>query len=227
MADMVLDNIKAVIVDLDDTLYSEKEFVFSGFKAVSSYLQKTGIVKIELFDFMWNCFESGKSGKIFNDALKSENLEPEKELVASLVEVYRLHKPNISPFPDAIPFLEKLYNKKMLGLLTDGYLTVQKNKVNALGIEKYFDIIVYTDELGRNFWKPHKAGYEKIMNELSVSGKECLYVGDNPVKDFYSAKKLGWKTIRIKRPGGVYCDKEAATEKFAADDVLENLRQII
>jgi len=227
MADMVLDNIKAVIVDLDDTLYSEKEFVFSGFKAVSSYLQEESIVKKDLFDFMWNCFACGKSGEIFNDALKSENIEPEKGLVASLVEVYRSHKPDISPYPDAIPFLENLYNKKMLGLLTDGYLNVQKKKVNALGIEKYFDIIVYTDELGRNFWKPHKAGYEKIMNKLSISGKECLYVGDNPVKDFFSAKKLGWKTLQIKRPGGVYSNKKAATEMFAADDVLENLHQII
>jgi putative hydrolase of the HAD superfamily len=223
---MDLDNIKAVIIDLDDTLYSEEEFVYSGFRAVSLYLQQAGLVKNDPYDLMLQNFKKGNRTEIFNEALKSENIEPKKELVSSLLDVYRSHKPDISLFTDAVFFLDRIHGQKKLGLLTDGYLNVQKNKVAALGIEHFFDIIVFTDEMGRNFWKPHQAGYEKIMNTLGVTGNECIYIGDNPTKDFFSANKLGWKTVQIKRPKGVYSSKEPLNEEFAANTVLENLNQL-
>jgi len=219
---MFLDNIKAVIIDLDDTLYPEEEFVYSGFKAVSLYLQQTGLVKKDLYGLMLQNFKKGNRTEIFNEILKSENIEPKKELINSLIDVYRSHKPDISLFTDAVSFLDRIHGQKKLGLLTDGYLNVQQNKVAALGIEHFFDIIVYTDEMGRDFWKPHQAGYEKIMNNLSVIGNECIYIGDNPTKDFFSANKLGWKTIQIKRPGGVYSCKEELNEEFAENSVLES-----
>jgi putative hydrolase of the HAD superfamily len=223
---MFLDNIKAVIIDLDDTLYPEEAFVYSGFKAVSLYLQQAGLVKNDPYDLMLQNFKNGNRTEIFNETLKSENIEPKKELVKSLIDVYRSHKPDISLFTDAVSFLDRIHGKKKLGLLTDGYLNVQKSKVAALGIEHFFDIIVYTDEMGRDFWKPHPAGYEKIMNKLGVTGNECIYISDNPVKDFFSANKLGWETVQIKRPKGVYRSKEAQNEDFAANSVLENLNQL-
>jgi putative hydrolase of the HAD superfamily len=223
---MFLDNIKAVIIDLDDTLYPEEEFIYSGFKAVSLYLQQKGIVKKDLYSLMLQNFKSGNRTEIFNEALKSENIEPKEELVNSLIKMYRSHKPDISLFTDAVFFLDRIHGQKKLGLLTDGYLNVQKNKVAALGIEHLFNIIVYTDEMGRDFWKPHQAGYEKIMNKLIVTGNECIYIGDNPVKDFFGANKLGWETVQIKRPKGVYSSKEPLSEDFAANSVLEDLSQL-
>jgi putative hydrolase of the HAD superfamily len=223
---MFLDNIKAVVIDLDDTLYPEEEFVYSGFRAVSIYLKQAGFVKKDLYGLMLQNFKNGNRTEIFNETLKSEKIEPKEELINSLVEIYRSHKPDISLFTDAVSFLDRIHGKKKLGLLTDGYLNVQKNKVAALGIEHFFDIIVFTDEMGRNFWKPHQAGYEKIMNALGVTGNECIYIGDNPTKDFFSANKLGWKTVRIKRPGGVYSSKEALNEEFAANRVLEDLSRL-
>ena len=224
---MNLDGIKAVILDLDDTLYPEKDFVYSGFKAVARYLKQTGLVKKDLYGLMLQNFKNGNRTNTFNETLKLENIEPQEELINSLVKVYRSHKPDISLFSDAVFFLERIHNKKKLGLLTDGYLNVQKNKVAALGIEHFFDIIIYTDEMGRAFWKPHKAGYEKIMNTLGVTGKECIYIADNPSKDFFSANKLGWKTVRIKRPEGVYSIKEELNEEFAANRVLEDLSLLL
>lgn len=223
---MNLDNIKAVIIDLDDTLYSEEEYVYSGFRAVSFYLQQKGLVKKDLYGLMLTKFKEGNRTEIFNEILKAEDIEPKKELISSLLDVYRSHKPEISLFTDAAAFIDRIHGKKLLGLLTDGYLNVQKNKVAALGIEHFFDLIVYTDEMGREFWKPHQAGYEKIMNTLDVTGNECIYIGDNPTKDFFSANKLGWKTVQIKRPGGVYSSKEAANEDFAATIVLKDLNPL-
>jgi putative hydrolase of the HAD superfamily len=42
------------------------------------------------------------------------------------------------------------------------------------------------------------------MQLLSCKGKECVYVADNPLKDFITANKLGWMTVQICREGGEY-----------------------
>ena len=33
---------------------------------------------------------------------------------------------------------------------------------------------------------------------------ECVYVADNPTKDFAAPRALGWHTVRIRRPGGLH-----------------------
>jgi len=44
---------------------------------------------------------------------------------------------------------------------------------------------------------------------LGVPPRACIYVADNPAKDFIAPNALGWGTVFIKRPGGIYADREA------------------
>jgi len=45
-----------------------------------------------------------------------------------------------------------------------------------------------------------------MARHLGVPPHRCVYVADNLDKDFVAPNALGWLTIRIARPGGVYCD---------------------
>ena len=65
------------------------------------------------------------------------------------------------------------------------------------------------------------------MDDLGLYGKECLYIGDNPKKDFYGARKLGWKTVHVKRTGGVYTDEAAAGAEWEADFEIKDLGELI
>ncbi len=78
------DKIKGVIFDLDDILYSEKEYVKIGFKAVSNYLGGG------YEDKLWQYFEAGKPAidELLND-LGGETTE------VTALKVYRRHKPKI------------------------------------------------------------------------------------------------------------------------------------
>ena len=60
-----------VVFDLDDTLYDEKTFVYSGLTEVSKWISlKSNFEQSEIFDYMVNdLLESGR-GKIFNNALE-------------------------------------------------------------------------------------------------------------------------------------------------------------
>ena len=202
---------KAVIFDLDDTLVSETDYARSGYRAVSSYLSgkrfpvKDGDLIYREFISLFN--EDHK--KVFNRFLINHGLPDSRDRVMELVEVYRNHLPDIAYYEDVKPLLLKLGEMGIKkGILSDGYAVTQRQKIKALKAEEDFDIIVLTDELGREAWKPSPKGFELIEERLSLKPAEILYVGDNPEKDFYLSVTAGIRTARIIREEGVYSSRE-------------------
>jgi putative hydrolase of the HAD superfamily len=47
------------------------------------------------------------------------------------------------------------------------------------------------------------------MTHFAMEPEECVYVGDNPAKDFFPALQLGWKTVRYRAPDGIYSSHQA------------------
>jgi putative hydrolase of the HAD superfamily len=216
-----------LVFDLDDTLYAEREFVLSGFAAVDRWLQeKRGIVGFA--PEATRVFAAGKRGRIFDEVLGNLGIGDTAELVPKLVEIYRAHKPQLTLFAEARWAIERFREHFKLGLITDGYAETQRNKVAALGIGKLFDCIVFTDDLGRENWKPSPMAFRLMMNRLGVEGHECVYVGDNPVKDFLAPNELGWLTVLISRDGGEYgkAGGEMDTPLHKANKTIGSLREL-
>lgn len=219
--------IRAAIFDLDDTLYLERDYVHSGYRAVAGCL-KTRIPESRLFDFLWSRFQRGQAAGAF-EALSAEfslNLSPAE--IAQLVKVYREHRPTIEPIPGMAELLSRLHPEFVLGLLADGFLPAQRLKLEALGLERFFDAIVFTEELGRDKWKPSPAGFELMMERIgnrdlgfgirvpktdidslkpetrNPNPASFAYISDNPSKDFLAPNRLGWRTIQWLYPGQVH-----------------------
>ncbi len=220
-----LTNIQLVAFDLDDTLYPEIEFVKSGFNAVALYLRNRFELKVDVYSTLWDLFFEGERRETFNKTLQILGLDYTEGRVKSLVQLYRTHVPIITLYPDARDILETLYGRMKLGLITDGYLEVQKNKVRALQVETYFDRCIFTDEKGKEAWKPSPWGYQKMMEHFSLRGEQCVYVGDNSLKDFAGAKSLGWKTFKIMRDNGLYSDI-VVDEHHEADYIIRKLTEL-
>ena len=221
-----LNNVEAIIFDLDDTLYPEKEFVMSGFQTVVKYLSKEYKLKqSKIFNILKTDFEKGIRGKNFNLLLEKLNL-PKKEL-KKLITLYRNHKPQIKLYSDAKKILKCFVkNKKIkLGLISDGPIKTQRNKLRALNIDNIFDVITLSDSIGKRYRKPHQILFEIILKKLKIKPNKAIYVADNPQKDFIGAKRVGLLTIRIKRKNGVYSHIKE-TKKNKADLALTNLLQI-
>ena len=198
--------VTAVIFDLDDTLYDEIEYCKSGFWAVAEFLADSlkSIDAERIFKALWVQFTSGNRRNVFNAALDELSIPYDSKLIDELVRVYRCHVPQITLPADSRDILCQLRDKYMLGLITDGFLPAQRLKVQALGIEKYFRCIIYTEELGRDFWKPSPAGFEKILRILNAEPKNIVYVADNEKKDFIAPNKLGFFTVQLKRPARLH-----------------------
>ncbi|MDR3572613.1 MAG: HAD family hydrolase [Anaerolineaceae bacterium] len=195
--------IKALVFDLDDTLFPEHQFVLSGFSAVSAWVEKRYDSK-GFLGLTWQLFVEGCRGRLFDVSLERMGIVPDATLIQTLLRIYREHVPIISLYEDAKWALDYLRGSRQLGIITDGYLATQKNKVASLQIGEMFDAIIYSDEFGRDNWKPSRVPYIKAMEQLGCNGAECAYIGDNLTKDFIAAKQLGWQAIHIIRPDGEY-----------------------
>ena len=217
--------IKAIVFDMDDTLYSEKDYVYSGFKQLDHWVLKE-FGKQGFLLKAWNCFCTHRSHNIFNQVLHELQIPYDQNVINHMVNLYRNHKPNIQLYEDAAWILDSLEQEHIkIGLISDGFLHSQQHKLNALNIKDKFHAIVLSDELGRDCWKPSVAPYERICLELGVSHHECLYIGDNIMKDFITAKALGWTTIHIDREGGLYSGITLKAE-YEADYKIHNLREL-
>ena len=208
--------VTTVVFDLDDTLYDEIEYCRSGLLSVAeflSHLPQRPAADV-IFEAFWERFSSGNHTKVFNAALDRLGIAYDDKFITRLVEVYRNHVPKISLQRDSRDVLRQLKAKYTLALLTDGFLPAQQLKVQALGIEKYFKCLIYTEQLGREFWKPSTAGFEKIMQALNERSQNMVYVADNEEKDFIAPNKLGFSTIQIIRSARVH--KNSFTDPFAA-----------
>jgi putative hydrolase of the HAD superfamily len=195
-----------VLFDLDDTLYPESTYVLSGFRTVAQYLGEAyGVDIADTYARLAFAFKSGIRGNTFDLVLRDLGLSTQTGLVQRLVEVYRTHDPEITLHSDAARALSSLCSRLPIGLLTDGYASVQRRKVKALGIEPFFDAIVYSDDLGREHWKPSTVPFQYLLCRLGIEPKGAVYIGDNPSKDFIGARSLGITTIRVVRSGAEHC----------------------
>lgn len=200
--------IKAVIFDLDDTLISEKKYVESGFKHISSLLEKKLNGNHRDLYILMNRLFNENPNNVFNRLFDEYGFNYSQDDIIELIEEYRNHSPKINSYHDVVPCIKKLKDNQIkLGVITDGYANAQRQKLTAIKAFELFDEIVITDELGRDFWKPHPRAFEIMKKKLDVEYNEMIYIGDNPKKDFYINKIYPITTIRIHR-GGIYQDTD-------------------
>ena len=192
--------VKAVIFDLDDTLYPEKDYVRSGYKEVAKYLGNEAYA-----DRLFELFEQGKPA--IDTLLTEIGRMTDKE---SALDVYRSHKPDISLYPEMKKALETLRMRGIkIGIITDGRPAGQNNKIDALGLREMADDIIITDELGGiQFRKPCDIAFRIMQTRFRLPAEEIIYVGDNMTKDFAAPMQLGMKCLCVKNPDGLYYTEE-------------------
>ena len=206
-----------VIFDLDDTLYSEKQYVRSGYKIVAKFLGD------EIFaDRLWGYFENGKPA--IDELLKELNCLDKKD---ECLEIYREQMPQITLYDGITDLIRDLKNKGIkIGIITDGRVSGQKKKLQVLGLDKLVDDIIITDELGGiQFRKPCDIAFRIMQRRWGLPFEQMVYVGDNAEKDFQAPKQLGMRSLHLINTEslysriGFYAEKEIST--------IEDLRSIL
>lgn len=197
-------SIKAVVFDLDDTLYPEIDYVKSGFCEVSKEIEKRFGIK-NIYKKLCEFFSIDKND-VYGRVLRYFGLSFKESDIVDLVEIYRNHKPKLVLSDEVKSTLSNLREKGLkLGIITDGRPYQQHVKIEALDLKRLVDYIIVTDELGGvECRKPNPLAFQKIFEQLSVNPNEMVYVGDNPQKDFAIKKYLPIKTVQLITNIGIY-----------------------
>ncbi len=194
-----IDGLKAIIFDMDDTLYGEKEYVRSGYRKIAAALPQVENAEEKL----WTFFEEKRPA--IDDLLTTEGLNTE-EIKQMCLKIYRYQMPDIHLYEGVENFLKRLREKGyFLGVITDGRPEGQRAKIEALGLEKLVDHIIVTDEFGgTEYRKPNQMAFKVMREKLGVEYSEMCYVGDNIKKDFIAPKELGMRSIWFQNKDGLY-----------------------
>jgi putative hydrolase of the HAD superfamily len=195
-----LQGIQAVIFDLDDTLYSEKEYVRSGYRQVARCVPSVERAEEKLWQFFLDkkpaIDELLTTEGIFDDATR-----------AACVRAFRSQMPDDLHFYEGVDAMLTSLREQgyRLGIITDGRVEAQSAKIKALGLEQRVDKIIITDSLGGvEYRKPCPKSYMLMKEAFQTEYAEMVYVGDNLKKDFIACEQLGIRAIHLVNPDGLY-----------------------
>ncbi len=185
-----------LIFDLDDTLYSERTYVESGFRAVAQFGQETfGWDRQASFRFMLNALDRHGRGSIFNQWLASHG-HSQKSLIERCIHIYRHHTPHLCLNPGVLKLLSSL-KKYPLYVVTDGHKIVQQKKAEALHLHRWFRKVLLTHRYGLKHAKPSTYCFDRIRLQEFCNWTDMAYIADNPAKDFVNLNQLGVATVRV------------------------------
>lgn len=207
--------LKGIIFDLDDTLYSEKEYVKTGFEKIGQFLNDG-----EAAEQLWKFFQDGRP------AIDSYlNLVGRNDLKDKCLEIYRNQKPKIQLYPGVVELINSLIRRGIkVGIITDGRVEGQKNKIEALGLDKIIEDIIITDELGgMQFRKPNDIAFRIMQCRWRLPYEQIAYIGDNVLKDFQAPKQLGMREIYFNNKESLYYNKDYNSNV----SMINNLDEII
>jgi putative hydrolase of the HAD superfamily len=187
---------RAIVFDLDNTLYPQEQFTLSGFLAVANLVEaEFGIPRDRAMRVLRGA-RSAQRGHEFQQLCRRFGLSP--AIVPELVTVLRTHRPGIRlPMPSAIA-LRKLRPDWRIGVLTNGMPSVQRRKVDALALAPLVDAVLYAEEHAAG-GKPSPATFDAIRARLGVAADRTVFVGDDPAADISGASRVGFRTIYVSR----------------------------
>lgn len=203
---------RAILFDLDDTLYPLDRFVLSGFRAVAVACEtRFAVPRATALDVLTAAFGRVR-GRELQVLVDHCHLDP--AVVPELVAVMRDHAPDLRLSEVATSVLRTLAVDWRLGVVTNGRPDIQHRKVEALGLDRLVSTVVYAHAEGSGAGKPDAAPFLAACDALGVTPTGTVFVGDDPVTDIAGAHAVGMKTIWL--PSRL----DAASPAAAIADVL-------
>ena len=202
--------IKAVVFDLDNTLYDYDECDKKAHEALKNYAVKRYNISEEQFEVDYSIAKGivkerlGNTGAAHNRMLYMQVFLETigcKPLDGAL-DLYSIYwdtmLKNMKLFDYVISTMDSLKEKGIkIGILTDLTANIQHRKLCKLNLEGYVDALVTSEEAGEE--KPAVAPFECIIKKLECAADEVLMIGDSQKKDIEGAKHVGMRHILFKK----------------------------
>ncbi|GAA1606516.1 HAD family hydrolase [Kribbella sancticallisti] len=207
---------KAVIFDLDDTLF---DHTTSATAAIHAWVPQLGGTPTDELVAQWfvieqHNFDQWLAGALTHQEQRRGRLRDFLPLVGQPVpadddeldQVFTgfldSYQASWSAFPDARPALEVARsNGWRIGVLTNGSTRQQNAKLEAIGLAELVDVVSTSEQLG--FSKPAPQAYQLTCEALGVNPADTLMIGDNLELDVVGAHAAGLSAEHLDRAAGI------------------------
>lgn len=213
--------VKAVLIDLDDTLFDHRSAARSALEAVAAGDSALGSVSFDALEarhraILEDLHRAVLSGSMTVDAareLRFRTLVEEQGEICDEARLDRLtsayrgaYQSSWSCLPGARELAEELKRRSVLiGIVTNNIVSEQVRKVRRLGLEPYVDALVVSEAVGAS--KPDARIFEYALETLGVTPGEAVMLGDSWSADIEGALASGIRAIwfnprKAMRPAG-------------------------
>ncbi len=221
--------LKAVLFDLDNTLYDNSKQVHSAReKAVIAMIsaglggRKKDVMKV------LEAVVSKKGSNYphhYDELVKSISAGENPAIVAAGVMAYHKTKQKyLRPYPEVVKTLRMIKGMGLrLGVVTDGVPVKQWEKLIRLGFADVFDAVIVSPDEREH--KPSPKPFLKAAKKLGIPPKDCLVVGDRADRDILGGNRAGMATALVVRKG------QEAPKSFGKgqepDYILQSLSDVV
>lgn len=228
-----MDNIRAITLDLDDTLWPIEPVIDGAERKLYDWLAANcpRVTRTHSLDSMREVRASIAQlyqhiahdlGELRRRSL-ARLIVHEGGYPAHLVEhamaEFLEHRNRVELFPDAMPFLEQAGRSFPLLSLTNGNVDLQR-----VGLSHLFIHHVSAAEIGAA--KPDERLFLAACDHLGTGPENVLHIGDHPIQDILGAARAGMKTVWINRNGAEWQEEHGADHEVSSlDQVLSLLPQ--
>jgi putative hydrolase of the HAD superfamily len=217
---------RALLFDLDDTLYRERRFMLSGYAAVAADVAaRTGAPAAAILRRLARAASRGGRGHAFQDLCEHHGLD--EAVMPELVAIYRGHRPRLRLPRASRRVLERVRDGWRTGIITNGSPDVQRRKLEALGVSALVDVIVLAHACGARLGKPDAEPFLHALAQLGVLPSRAVMVGDDPRADIGGARSLGIRSIHVRRTTVCSVDAEADAVAESIDQVPELAERLL
>jgi putative hydrolase of the HAD superfamily len=218
--------IKAVLFDLDDTLYDHR---FSSRKGLETLKNNFNCFKdiqvVELEKEHLNLLNEIHLSKVLAglctiDEARAERykrlfskygVNADTEIIESARTLYSTaYRTNQRAVPGAIELLQRLKTKFKIAIVSNNYGVEQKSKIDVCGFAIYLDAIVTSVEVG--FTKPSPEIFLLALDKLGCLPNEAVMIGDSWDMDITGAKNAGIRAIWFNRYGNECPEPSSSVE---------------
>lgn len=203
----VLNSSKALIFDIDNTLYDYDFADKCAYKKVYKYIKKHYKISYEDWNNFLNQAKRSVKSKLSNTASSHNRMLYFKKaleyiddnFISESLKLYNIYEKEffkrMKRFGYVMPILKYCKaNRIKVGVCTDMMCEVQLKKLKVLKIDKYIDCVWTSEENGSE--KPDTSMYENISNDLDmIPYDQCTFIGDDPEKDIIGPRRIGMRTL--------------------------------
>lgn len=224
---------KAVIFDMDDTLYDQLEPFRRAFQE-HFYLENVSVNEVFKLSRKYSdeVFELSESGEMSMDAMHIYRIRKALEHYdykitdsegLAFQKSYRGYQQTIeltAGMEAALEFCVK--NQLTVGVITNGPKEYQAQKIQQLHLEKWIPKQHMIISGAVQLMKPDVKIFELAEKRMELEKEETYYVGDSFDNDIVGANRAGWKTIWQNRRGRVQPEGS-----IQSDFVIEEDEQLV